>query len=247
MEDPDDPTSALQLHGRGARAGSSNGSGASGHAGSSRRRAPLPSRRPMTLAARSGRSEEVSRAWSPWPATPHFFGEEHAEGRGQRLLGALGDRRRGWDFPWRHRRIAATSPACWSETTGRTPASPRSLSLVRKVRQKTSSSESPTETRGPFGGRPRTRRWRSRPPRRPRGGRLARAGRSGPRTGGIRPWSSRGSGTPRPPRRGVTDRRHLRAADAKPEAATSSSTALVETVWTGRPVTTATVPGGCAG
>ena len=42
------------------------------------------------------------------------------------------------------RSIAATSPACWSEITSGTPARPRFFNEVRKPRQNTSSSLSPT-------------------------------------------------------------------------------------------------------
>ena len=53
-------------------------------------------------------------------------------------------RQRWWDAPWKHRLMAATMPACWSEMTSCTPSSPRARSLRRNSRQKTSFSESPT-------------------------------------------------------------------------------------------------------
>ncbi len=51
--------------------------------------------------------------------------------------------------PWKQRRMAATSPECWSEMTSFTPASPRCLSEVMKPFQKTSSSLSPTRQAEP--------------------------------------------------------------------------------------------------
>src|SRR5215210_6611134 len=40
-------------------------------------------------------------------------------------LRAKWTRQRWWAAPWKQRRSAATSPACWSEITSRTPDRPR--------------------------------------------------------------------------------------------------------------------------
>src|SRR3954452_2160254 len=53
-------------------------------------------------------------------------------------------RQRWCALPWKDRLRAATRPACWSEITSRTPPSPRFFRSVRKARQNTSSSLSPT-------------------------------------------------------------------------------------------------------
>src|SRR3954453_21258634 len=59
-------------------------------------------------------------------------------------LRAKWTRQRWCAVPWKDRLRAATRPACWSEITSRTPPSPRFFRSVRKARQNTSSSLSPT-------------------------------------------------------------------------------------------------------
>src|SRR4051794_12399937 len=59
-------------------------------------------------------------------------------------LRAKWTRQRWCAVPWKDRLRAATRPACWSEITSRTPPRPRFFRSVRKARQNTSSSLSPT-------------------------------------------------------------------------------------------------------
>src|SRR3954452_20454284 len=59
-------------------------------------------------------------------------------------LRATWTRQRWCAVPWKDRLRAAMRPACWSEITSRTPPSPRFFRSVRKARQNTSSSLSPT-------------------------------------------------------------------------------------------------------
>ena len=84
------------------------------------------------------------------------LGEDRAEHRGDHVLMGLGhegeqvagevDAAALMGGALEERRRAATSPACWSEITSRTPPSPRALRERRKPRQNTSSSESPMST-----------------------------------------------------------------------------------------------------
>ena len=133
---------------------------------------------------------------------------------------------------------AATRPACWSEMTSRTPARPRSLSAVRKPRQNTSSSLSPTSrpriSRRAVGGDPggdhdghgdhlagarcaRAGRWR-------------RGRRTGTRCGpGVRVRNAPTTSS-RPAQ--IRDTSDLEIPASTPSASTRSSTARVDTPCT---------------